>query len=526
MLPATQTIDTPLPKTWSLAFVNLRKLLLLFWAFIAFFFYLSASAQAKTIYVASNGKDSNSGTLQRPVASPAQALAMSEAGDTIYLRAGRYSINHFLWVDKPGITIASYPKERATLTSGTEETDSNANNILILVADNISILDIDIEGGSYYGIKIDIDRAQTTKGVTLRGCRIRNTGRDCIKSFRADKLLIENCEIGPSGIRDASNAEGIDAIASVGITIRGCYIHDTATNGLYLKGGTREGLVERNRLERAGHAGILLGQDTDEAAMRDGAKYEALNCVARNNIISDTRGAGIGSYSGSQIRFENNTLYDVAKQMQAGFYVVTNSRAVMAEKISFKNNIVVVLSERPLVLIKNLGDPLLCDTNIWFSPRQANNFHREVELAGKFDKWSFADWQRQLRIDAHSFFADPLLDPASLFKPRAGSPAFDSGEQLPEIKTDYRGNPRPQGAAFDIGAYEVGGNHESATTALPERNPDVPDTNAEIEEKDETFVSRKKQILVIVFSVLSGILIVLCIYWFRAKNRAPKNIRI
>ncbi len=494
--------------------------------FVALLFILTADAPAKIIYVAPNGNANHSATLQRPLATPAQALDLSEAGDTIYLRQGRYVINHFLWVDKPNLTIASYPNERATLASGTEESDSNANNILIVVADRVAVLDLDIEGGSYYGIKIDVDKTPTTKGVIIRGCRIGHSGRDCIKTFRADHLLIENCEIGPSGARDAANAEGIDAIASVGITIRSCYIHDTATNGLYLKGGTRDGLVEQNRIEHCGHSGILLGQDTDEEAMRDAAKYEAINCVARNNIIADTQAAGLGTYSGSTIRFENNTIYDAAKQLQAGFYVVTNSRQVMAEKVSFKNNIVVVRSARPLVFIKNLADPLVCDSNLYFSPNPVGSFHREVELASKFDKWSFAEWQRNLRLDEHSVMADPLVDAANLFRPRAGSPALDSGEALTEVKNDYAGNPRPQGAAFDIGAHEGAGRAKTATLGSAASVAANAGLDAEIEEPSGLPGSGKKQILVIVFGVICGGLIFFGLYLFRSKIRLTKNIRI
>jgi hypothetical protein len=509
-----------------LTLVGIHQFVFILFIFTALLFLLSSKAQAKIIYVAPGGNANNSGTLQRPLATPAQALGMSEAGDTIYLRAGRYFINHFLWMDKPGVTIASYANERATIASGTEETESNANNILIVVADNVSVLDLDIEGGSYYGIKVDVDKTSTTRGVSIRGCRIRNSGRDCIKTYRADNLLIENCEIGPSGARDSSNAEGIDAIASVRITIRGCYIHDTTTNGLYLKGGTRDGLVERNRIERCGHSGILLGQDTDEEAMRDAAKYEAINCVARNNLIAETQASGIGTYSGSHIRFENNTIYDAAKQMQAGFYVVTNSREVMAEKVTFKNNIVVVQSARPLVFIKNLGDPLICDANIYFSPNTGNNFHREIELASKFDKWNFAEWKRNLRVDEHSVFTDPLLDTANLFKPRADSPALDKGEALTEVKSDYAGHLRPQGAAFDIGAHEGAGGAKASLTSGGAANAAGASLDAEAEVKSGVFGSRKKQILAIGFFVLCGGLIFFSIYLFRCKIRLTNNMRI
>ncbi len=413
---------------------------------------LSPAAVAKTIHVAPDGRVSNDGTLARPVATPQQALDMAAAGDTIFLRAGRYQLTHFLWLDKPKLTFASYPQERATLVSGSDDIPTNAQSIIIAVADSISLVNLDIDGGVYYGVKIDIDKAASSRNITVRGCHIRNSGRDGIKTFNADNLLIEDCEIGPTGVRDASNAEGIDSIGSVRVTIRNCYVHDAATTGIYLKGAARDGIVENNRVERCGGAGILLGQDTDLEFMRDGAKFEAINCVARNNIIADIQYAGIGSYSGNTIRFENNTVTDVAKKGQAGFYVVTNGRDIAAQKVVCKNNIVVVNSDRPAVFLKDMADAPICDSNIYFAAKSKAAFRREAK--SDYNEWEFIGWRNSMKTDARSLFTDPLLDATTLFKPRPNSPAFDRGETLPEVKTDFSGTLRPQGKAYDIGAWE------------------------------------------------------------------------
>ena len=86
--------------------------------FLVFGIALPIETSAKTVIVAPNGNDNNPGTLAKPVATPKQALGMVEMGDTIYLRAGRYTIDRFLWVDKAGLTISSYPNERAAIVGG------------------------------------------------------------------------------------------------------------------------------------------------------------------------------------------------------------------------------------------------------------------------------------------------------------------------------------------------------------------------------------------------------------------------
>jgi len=415
---------------------------------------ISIKAQAKNIYAAPGGSDSNAGTQSQPVATPRKALQLASPGDTIFLRGGRYPMERFLWIDKPNVAISSQSGERALLAGSNTDSQTSPPSIIIVVANNVSLINLDIEGGSYYALKIDLDNNKTTNGVVVKGCRIRNSGRDCVKTFNADNLLIEDCEIGPSGLRDPSNAEGIDSIGSVGVTIRNSFVHDTATTGIYLKGGARDGIVERNRFERCGNSGLLLGQDTDPEYMRDGAKYEAINCVARNNIISAVESAGIGTYSGDNIRFENNTVYDAARKNQAGFYVVTNGRGVPAQRITFKNNIVVILGERPAVFILNLADRLVCDSNIYHAPNASKPFRRETKSTGEqYDAWSFVDWKANMNLDSHSILADPMLE-GDLLKPRSGSPAFDNGESLPQVKTDYAGIARPQGSGYDIGAHE------------------------------------------------------------------------
>ncbi len=422
-----------------------------------------SEARANTLYVATNGNDNNAGSINFPVASPSKAIALASPGDTIYFRAGRYSVARFLWIDKAHLTFSSYPNELASI-SGVTTDATNLGSIWNVEADGIAFINLEMQGGNYYVVK-----SESNTGFVLRNCHVFGSGRDCIKMYNSDNATIENCEIGPSGVRDPSNAEGIDSVGGRNTVVRGCYFHDIATNGLYLKGGASDCLVERNKLERLGAAGILLGQDTDLEFMRDGTQYECLNSVARNNVVINALGAGVGTYSGLNIRFENNTLYDVAKTYNGGFYIATNNREVQSRQIAFKNNIVVVTSDRPMAFVINLADSITSDSNIWFRPTGGNyKFYREAGTQG--DYWtSFTDWKNGMIADSRSSTVDPRLDAANLYKLLAGSPAIDSGETLLDVAGDYSGVTRPQGRGYDIGAHEAGastpGNRPPAVTA-------------------------------------------------------------
>lgn len=66
-------------------------------------------------FVSKKGKDSNRGTIKRPFKSLKKAISLVEAGDTIYIRSGRYPIYNRVYVkgeqDKP-ITIQAYKNEK------------------------------------------------------------------------------------------------------------------------------------------------------------------------------------------------------------------------------------------------------------------------------------------------------------------------------------------------------------------------------------------------------------------------------
>jgi hypothetical protein len=65
------------------------------------------------------------------------------------------------------------------------------------------------------------------------------------------------------------------------------------------------------------------------------------------------------------------------------------------------------------------------------------------------------EW-RALGYDIHSVFANPMFKSIEGrdFLLQAASPAIDAGTPLAEITVDYRGIARPQGSAYDIGAFE------------------------------------------------------------------------
>ena len=77
-------------------------------------------ASAATYYVATDGSDSNPGTLAQPFATLEKARDTATAGDTVYLRDGTYlRTNTFtLGYTNSGVTYAAYPGETPVLVGG------------------------------------------------------------------------------------------------------------------------------------------------------------------------------------------------------------------------------------------------------------------------------------------------------------------------------------------------------------------------------------------------------------------------
>ena len=135
----------------------------------------------------------------------------------------------------------------------------------------------EISGGRYYGIFLQTDwDAQGNPGgrgasnIVIEDVYVHDTGRDAIKiTPKSDYVTIRRAEIARSGAGyapgtplDDKNAEGIDNVNGSFAIVEDSYIHDTATTGVYFKGGATDVIVQRNRIENVGIAGVLVGFDT------------------------------------------------------------------------------------------------------------------------------------------------------------------------------------------------------------------------------------------------------------------------
>jgi hypothetical protein len=421
----------------------------------------------QTFYVSVTGNDANNGSQQSPFRTIAKALTTSNAGAEIIVRAGTY--NEALRVEKQNITIRAFTGERPLIATNTGT--GSPDQTIWFLAKGGKLNGLEITGGFYYAVKFE-----TGDGL-VTNCKIHDTGRDCVKIVPgANNIRIESCEIYNSGIRDNSNAEGIDNVNGDDFVLRETYIHHTGTTGVYVKGGGRRCLIERNLITNTGSAGVLLGFFTDAEFYNDDNDpdtnpeyYGNIDGIVRNNIVIDAQGPGIGMFASFNSQVYNNTLIRVALTQRGGihFEPLNDDNAGLPTPVTnpfVVNNIAVGSSSKPLVEIRKFNNTngttgtVTMNNNLYYHTTTAPSFN--FNGAGG---QTFAQWKTNTGFDAASFLTNPQLD--NQYHLTAASTAVNTGQMVTANTLDYdRGN---RTAPFDIGADEFGSNCVNAAVPPP-----------------------------------------------------------
>lgn len=300
---------------------------------------IGASAGAVR-HVATTGSDATgTGTLARPFRTIQWAVDSSSPGDEVQIAAGDYPGG--VRIRQPNITLRGAlgtAKPRIIVPTATEA----GNEIAVEIdpdADGTRLIGLEIEGGFYYGVSCETkwdwgdpaDRSGANR-LLIAYNNVHHSGRDAIKvKPNCDDVLIANNIVHHTGVRDDSNAEGIDNVNGDRMVVLDNHFYDIATTGVYFKGGAADVRVERNLIERVGAgvsedsvgAGVLVGFDTDveyfDLAQNPGM-YEALRGRVMNNIIDGTTMSGIGVFAAKDSVIAHNTIRNCCRDYHAGLY--------------------------------------------------------------------------------------------------------------------------------------------------------------------------------------------------------------
>lgn len=463
----------------------------------------AAPASAAEYHVSPDGSDAADGSASAPLRTIPAALQRARAGDTINLFSGTYAGG--LRINTPGITLRSAPGHWAVIRSPHEGAGAPQQTIRFDINSDGSVLErVEVVGGEFYAVKLESNwdwgpgfARNAAENITIRDSILRDSGRDVVKvTPGCDGVVIRDNEIHGSGLRDSSNAEGIDVVNADNVVIAGNHIHHTATTGAYIKGGSINGLIENNLVTDTGMsplatpnsgAGLAVGYSTD-AEWYDSAQnpeyHSAIGAIVRNNIIINTRDGGIVVVGALDPVILNNTLYNVAQapfNYSAGIWIGElptwiegSTRLIRTRNPTVRNNIVVVAPDPDLrtdpLQVGNYAIGLRIQSSTGYQGFEGtldidhNLYHRLGEgtsphlFANGWPASTLPQWQARFGIDLNSEVALPAMDEHLHLV--EGSRAIAAGSPVGEGMIDYDGQPR-RAEAPDIGADEYHADGES-----------------------------------------------------------------
>jgi hypothetical protein len=405
-------------------------------------------SEAATYFVAVNGSDSNTCAEAQNVATPKQtpagATACLASGDTLFLRQGTYTAplarnipSGTSWTN--ATKIASYPGERATLIpQGTSHVFHFYTERTYIILDGL-ILDGANGANGMTGLKV----TDLAHHIRFINGEIKNAaGPGVLTGERGGNEFI-NCHVHNNGARSLFGKPGFDHgfyIADVTMPgspgagnigrIENCLIENHFHGfAIHIYGGGTYGYVIKNNVIRnTSWSGILL--------------YDAFNTTVINNIIGPNNTHGIEMRDNGHI-VVNNTIYgNNPGVFSASGIVVKPEPGGSIPGTEIKDNI---------IYMNNVG--LRLEGGVQNVVMQ-NNLIANNASGNLIDKSESATNTTTDNLIGNQF--DPkFVNPAvGDFRLEAGSAAIDAGVTVSIVTTDRAGTARPQGTAYDIGAYE------------------------------------------------------------------------
>jgi hypothetical protein len=280
--------------------------------------------------------------------------------------------------------------------------------------------------------------------VTIRDNQCDANGRWGIFTGFCDDLLIEGNETSNSveehGIYASNSGDRP--------TIRDNLIWGNHANGIHMNGDVSmggDGIISDAVVE--GNVIFDNGVGGGSGINMDGVQ----DSVLRNNLIYDTHASGISLYqidggapsTGNKVL--NNTVLGAsdsrwALNIKDGSTGNTVRNNILWTAHSYRGSIDISADSVP---------GLSSDRNVTLDRFTIDDGSTVLTLA---------EWQAATGQDGSSLVAGPaelFTDPgADDYHLSSTSPARDAGEARAEVPYDLDGTPRPQGPAFDIGAYE------------------------------------------------------------------------
>jgi len=388
--------------------------------------FFTIAENTRTYYVAKTGNDANSCSSTSPCLTLSKATGMMSSGDTLIVSSGTYTESlpngvpsGTSWSNVT--TIKSKPGDSVTLRpSGSSRVVRFGDDKQFIAIDGLVLDGINLSrslGGEAVKLDWDTDQARSARYIRITNCEIKNAPGQGILSFGTGHQFINN-RIHDNGFYcgAAGSCHGIYHETDNAL-IEQNSIYNNEGFGIHIYNGydyrsASNNIIRFNKVYDNGKGGAAgVSPYTSGIIVTSGSDNKVYN-----NLVWNNKQGIRADYSASNTLIYNNTIYNNAGGGDGGYCVYngkTSSSTYIRNNICWQNSSAIVdVSGAPGVTSNNLTT---VDPN--FSSPTSGDFHLQ-----------------------------------------AGSAAIDMGMTLVEVGPDMDGVARPQGVAYDAGAYEYRNN--------------------------------------------------------------------
>lgn len=397
----------------------------------------------RIFFVAPGGSDANAGSFTAPWATVKHAKNSAQAGDIIYLlngvnETGLDASGATLAIAKSGssglpIALVAYPGATATIGSATGQPygvrTTATSSYWVFAGINLR--------GAFSALTVANSSAWRVIGNDISCPNGSGTGA-CLGFSGGQNLLLYRNHIHDIGsttstsiklyqaVQFESGANGIDVGWNEIANTRSCralQFYSDTTPLFNVK--VRNNVIHDSRCDGINFATIDPAQGAVKAY--NNVIYRTGTGPAPGGVEANYACINVGGSGSAAVQLAGNTLYDCGRRANADSGAISASVAV-----SLTNNIVDVTS----------GETYTAPNSSLANFSGTNNLFFGAGATPSFSTTS---------VSGDPKFVDPTN---SNFQLQSGSPAVDAGAN-DGISRDIIQAPRPQGAAYDIGAYEL-----------------------------------------------------------------------